>query len=281
MKEVYFIMNNENNFIFKNFVYLNTDFLESFIAQKYKGFPKEMQSTSSLEHTEEMDGEKVTTSAISKGEIGVPIFGVAGEYTEENEGKQINKTDTESSQNVILKVQRDNMYNDFLTYLEYKNLLINDDATVSGKYIELTDVFYFIDFERIQKICDAYQAILNNGKEINDMTLDKIQEIKAKIDLLKEIIPFDALLYNQNFVILLDKEWLRVQKNHLGYIMDGKITVVGRVNKVLHMDNTITPTPNVINMLNKMQEYAMSLLHEIGILDSEKVNIVTPIAIYH
>lgn len=34
---------NLNDFQFNDYIFLNTDFLESFISQRYNGFPKEMQ----------------------------------------------------------------------------------------------------------------------------------------------------------------------------------------------------------------------------------------------
>lgn len=273
-------MRNNNKFYFDDFVFLNTDFLESFIAQKYKGFPKEMQDTESSEHTDDIEGERVEKETTIGGKIGTSSLGTDGSYKTRRISEQINEIDTKSTQNVILKVQKDNMYRDFFFYLRYNDLLADSSSMVSGKYIKLYDVFYFIDFDRIIKICDTYESVTNNNGQINGITNEEIQKIKNKANLLKEMIPFDALLYNEQVIVLIDKKWLRVQKDHLGYILNGEITIVGKINKVLEMNNTVS-VPNVINMLNKMQEYAMSLLYDLGLLNSDKVKIVTPIAIYH
>lgn len=48
-----------NDFLLKNFIFLDMDFLESFTAQKYKGFPTEMQTANILESATEENGEKI------------------------------------------------------------------------------------------------------------------------------------------------------------------------------------------------------------------------------
>lgn len=46
-----------------------------------------------------------------------------GTVTDVIEGSQKNQNNTETAQNVIVKVQRDNMYSKFYEYIEQKGLL--------------------------------------------------------------------------------------------------------------------------------------------------------------
>lgn len=87
-------------------------------------------------------------------------------------------------------------------------------------------------------------------------------------------------MFNQEFMVLIDKNWMRIKKEHLGFILDGEINIIGKVNKVFMPQNDDSSMPEVIKILNNIQGYALSLLHELGFLKSDNVYIVTPIAIY-
>lgn len=272
--------NRENNFPFKDFIYLNTSFLESFIAQKYKGFPKEMQATRILESSDEKIGEKSNSEDNIDGKLGAGILGVEGNVKTIIEGMQFNQNNTETAQNVVVKVQKDNMYHSFLTYIQQNDLLADVASPDLGKYIYLYDTFYYIDFERIQKLCDEeYRSIYHAyDNDSTEFSYEKFNEIRNKITLLKELIPFDALLYSGSYMVLIDKIWLRNKKEHLGYLLGGKVNIVGKVSKFLQTDNEM---PDVIRILNKIQEYTLSILRDLGFCISDKVYIISPIAIYH
>lgn len=272
--------NNKDNFQFKDFIYLNTNFLESFIAQKYKGFPKEMQAIRILESSDEKIGEKSNSEDSINGKIGTGLFGAEGNATTITEGMQFNQNNTETAQNVVVKVQKDNMYNSFFTYLQHNDLLTDTTNPDIEMYIRLHDTFYYVDFDRIQKLCDenyrcTYQSYDNNSTEFS---FERFDEIRNKITLLKELIPFDALLCNNDYIVLLDQIWLRNKKEHLGYLLGGKINIVGKVSKALQTDNEM---PDVIRILNMIQQCTLSMLHDLGFCVSDKVYIISPIAIYH
>lgn len=269
------------NFQFMDFIYLNTNILESFTAQKYKGFPKEMQAINIKEDSDEKIGEKENRESGIGGKLDAKFLGAEGNVKSTIEGMQFNHNITETAQNIMLKVQKDNMYARFFEYIQQKDLLIDAGSDPEiGMYINLHDVFYYIDFDRIQKLCQEkyrhiYESYDNNFAEFS---CDKLSNIRDKTILLQELIPFDALLYNGDHIILIDEIWLREKKEKLGYLLGGKIHVVGKVSKLLQMDNQM---PDVIKFLNKIQEHTLSLLQELGFEVSEKVYMISPIAIYH
>ena len=63
--------NKETNFQFKDFLYLNNYFLESYTAQKNNGFPKEIQRTRVDQKSNEEVGEKIDTEETLDEKIGV------------------------------------------------------------------------------------------------------------------------------------------------------------------------------------------------------------------
>ena len=272
--------NNANNFQFMDFIYLNTNFLESFTAQKYKGFPKELQATHILENSNENTREKANSEVNLNGKVGGGLLGVEGTVTDVIEGSQNNQNNTETAQNVIVKVQRDNMYSKFHEYIEQKGLLTDTSDPALKKYISLSDMFYYIDFERIQKLCDeTYRNIYSQyDSESDRFSSEKFSEIRSKIALLKELIPYDALLCNNKYIVLIDKDWLKIPKEHLGYVLGGEITVVGKVSKCIQASDTM---PTIIEILNKIQEFTIKMLKDIGFDVADRVYMISPIAIYH
>ena len=77
---------NLNDFQFNDYIFLNTDFLESFVSQRYNGFPKEMQILMGAEYALSYNGEKTTTEADIGANVGFGPFGGNGTYKESNEG---------------------------------------------------------------------------------------------------------------------------------------------------------------------------------------------------
>lgn len=203
-----------------------------------------------------------------------------GTVTDVIEGSQNNQNNTETAQNVIVKVQRDNMYSKFHEYIEQKGLLTDTSDPALKKYISLSDMFYYIDFERIQKLCDeTYRNIYSQyDSESDRFSSEKFSEIRSKIALLKELIPYDALLCNNKYIVLIDKDWLKIPKEHLGYVLGGEITVVGKVSKCIQASDTM---PTIIEILNKIQEFTIKMLKDIGFDVADRVYMISPIAIYH
>lgn len=272
-----------NDFQFNDYIFLNTDFLESFVSQRYNGFPKEMQILMGAEYASSYNGAKKTTGANAGAKIGNDFLGGHGTYGETNEGEQFNQSNTETSQNIISKLQKDNMFNDFVEYIKPKEITSPSSLeTVLGSYVKLCAAFCYMDFERIHKLCDEKyrKTFYENSENKKDFSYESFCDIKEKIAFLQDLIPFDAVMFNQDFMILIDKNWMRIKKEHLGFILDGKINIIGKVNKVFEPQNDDPSTPKVIKILNNIQEYTLSLLNELGFLKSDNVCIVTPIAIY-
>lgn len=206
----------ETGFQFKDFLYLNYNFLESFIAQKYRGFPKEKQGTRVNQQSNEEVGEKIDNEETLEENFEITSADLIGKSKTTKSGKQFNQNNIETSQNVLVKVEKDNMYDDFIGYVE-ENDLFTDIANLNiGKYINLYESFYYIDFDRIQKLCNEdYLSIYQSNINSADFTAEKFYEIRNKVALLKELIPFEAILYNKNYIVLIDKLWIRTEKEYL------------------------------------------------------------------
>lgn len=288
----------------KNFMYLNMDFLESFMAQNNDGFPEkeEMEENHSHAETEEDEAAKVVTKLV--GEIGTDMgeqdnilipgnilktllssvlnVKLHGEKSVEIKEPIYRDEEIEAFRNIVIKRHGDDMYNKFDKYIKEEKLLAEKSKPEIGKYISLADDFFYFDFTRILNLYnEKYRQLYadNNSVEF-DFSLKNFEETRNKISFLKEILPFDAFLHRENLLVLIDKKWLRVKRKHIGYKFQGEIHVVGRIDKFVGTQNDKSGL-GVIDTLNKIQEVSLSMLYELGLLVSKEVYLITPIAIYY
>ncbi|MCM1500189.1 MAG: hypothetical protein NC124_17135 [Clostridium sp.] len=146
------------------------------------------------------------------------------------------------------------MFSSFFKYIQQNNLLTDAINPALEKYISMRDTFYYIDFDRIQKMCDENYRHICQAYDNNSTTFssDRFDEIRNKVSLLRELIPFDALLCNKDYSIVLEQIWLKNKKEHLGYLLGGEINIVGRVCKSLQVNDEM---PDVIRILNMRERF--------------------------
>lgn len=288
----------------KNFMYLNMDFLESFMAQNNDGFPEQEELEENRSHieTEEDEVAKVVTKLI--GEIGtgtgnqdnitIPsnilktllssVINVKlnGEKSVEIKEPVYSKEDIEAFRNVVIKKHKDDMFNKFYRYIGDEKLLVEESKLEIGKYISIMNDFFYFDFSRILNLYkeEYRQLYANNCSADFDFSFENFEKTRDKISFLKEMLPFDAFLHRENLLVLIDKKWLRIKKKHIGYKFQGKIHVIGRIDKFVEGQNDKSGL-GVIDTLNKIQEVSLSMLYELGLLVSKEVYLITPIAIYY
>ncbi len=271
--------NNENDFQFKDFLYLNYSFLESFTAQKHRGFPREKQGTSVKQVSKERIGNKIDNEETLGGKVGITSLGVTGSTTTTTSGKQLNQSNTETSQNTLIKVEKENMYDDFMEYVKKNHLFMDVSNPEVGKYIDLYEKFYYLDFDRIEKLCNEdYLTIYQSTINSDEFTDEKFKGIRNNVALLKTFFPCNAMLYKRDYIVLIDKSWIKIGPEYLGYLLGEKIHVAGKVSKLIYVDNDM---PYLIKVLNMIQKSVLSILHELGFDVSDKVFMILPIAIYH
>lgn len=288
----------------KNFIYLNMDFLESFMAQNNDGFPEQEELEENHSHTETEEDEVAKKITKLIGEIGtgngnqdsvsIPsnilntllssVLNVKlnGEKTVEIKEPTYSKEDVEAFRNVVIKKHKDDMYNEFYRYIKEEKLLVQESKLEIGKYISIMNDFFYFDFSRILNLYkEEYRQLYANNSSIDfDFSFENFETTRNKVSFLKEILPFDAFLHRENLLVLIDKKWLRVKRKHIGYKFQGEIHVVGRIDKFVGIHNDKSEL-GVIDTLNKIQEVSLSMLYELGLLVSKEVYLITPITIYY
>lgn len=267
----------------KNFMYLNMDFLESFMAQSNDGFPEQEEQEENHSHTEDEEDEKGKVAAKINGGLDAKIAKLNGDISVEIVDPIYRTTDVETVRNVIVKTHKDNMFNTFYQYIKDEKLLAEESKLEIGKYISITDDFFYFDFSRILSLYkEEYRQLYANNNSVDfDFLFENFEATREKVSFLKEILPFDAFLHRENLLVLIDKKWLRVKRKHIGYKFQGEIHVIGRIDKFVGDKNDNKNVLSVIDTLNKIQEVSLSMLYELGLLVSKELYLITPIAIYY
>ncbi|MCD2332895.1 DUF6414 family protein [Bacillus cereus] len=174
----------------KELIYLDKDFLHSFIAQTNDGLitskSTEMQEQRTETH-QEGTGAQARGFLEIQGDTGkfeVPLFlkSPSAKATMrlspgENHSESFSIADLEAGKEIISTQLHDNALNDFETYLDKEKLIFNIDNTSSslslqpGTYIKTTSTFTAMNFEVIEKMV---------GEKFIEILLYGVREQKEK-----------------------------------------------------------------------------------------------------
>ena len=266
----------------KEFFYLDTVLLESFLSQKDNGLITDI-------HEEEYDAHQTSVSimevAINAGiEAGLKIIANAmGNLNFSLKNGPITISDTESSRTTMDIKLADNIYDLFYKYIK-KTKILKKQADLSkldvGNYFEKKAAFHFVDFDRVQKLFSA-ELRTNYESKLDDSVLagKSIDELFNAIPFLKQTIPYNSFLYFDEMIVLLNPDCIRGDKNAVGYKFENEATILGKISKISPSKPSDTRSP-VNNALNEIQDYNLSQLHDFGFTSKKVKYIITPIAIY-
>lgn len=271
----------------KDYLYLNMDFLESFIAQIDGGY-NALQISDDTVGSKDIRGSKtftVETGIEGKlNEIIERLIKLDAEAKITTQSAPVYNIDTNLSKNVIIMKQRENILDRFIDYLgfdkpnSFVNSVCDDDI---GKYVALHTYFDYINFSRLGMLTNIdSDDFRENFSEGNGLMIEKLNIIKAKLPLLKTLFPFDTFLYARGIIVLINNDYLRDKKEEAGYKFNSMVKVIGTVNK-------LASTPRVASVpasatMDEIQIFTLSLLRELGFVheNDKEIYLVTPIAIY-
>lgn len=270
----------------KDYLYLNMDFLETFIAQIDGGY-NVLQISDDTRGDMRVHGTETATREsgidIKLNEILSYLIKFDGYFKATTQSAPTYNIDTQLSKNVIYMKQRENILDRFIEYFGIKkenavNILNEKNL---GKYVMLKKHFDYVNFSRLKTLLDVdmYDFYREQSNE-NAFPLDNIYKIKAKLPLLRKLFPFDTFLYANGVIVLINDKYLRDNKEQIGYKFNSDVTVIGIVNKLASEPKKDSVSASVT--MDKIQIATLSLLRELGFIhgNNEEIFFVTPIAIY-
>ena len=180
----------------RRFIYLDTDTLNSYIAQIYDGLVQTQETET--QSSQATDKQSEYTSDLGA-DADLKVFGKGIEGKMDFTYRHLKETsNTELISDVQTKLLHDNAFDQLMNYLNKNEHLSNHNI---GDFIEINDKFYIMDL-------DYYKKIFNDKKFLDFMKKsdrDKIQallKIQQDIELKQEGL---ILMKSRKFILILPK----------------------------------------------------------------------------
>ncbi|MEZ7758890.1 hypothetical protein O3796_08220 [Granulicatella adiacens] len=290
----------------RRFIYLDTETLNSYIAQIYDGLIKTNE-----ENTQQInESSKESSYSISpNAAIDFTLLGkgIEGKIEYIFKSLKANKDSTLINK-VETKMLHDNAFDLLINHINKHEDL--KDGNI-GEFIELFNSFFILDFlyykelfndanfinflidssmENIIKEIENEKSKLTTGtpnkkqiiKEIDNKlaAFRKEQESEYSnalklIDIITKIIPYQRVLCINDCIVTLSDEFIRDNIQMSSFKYGGKIKVFGYITNIIHK-NTDQNLPIFAEIINKINS---AILPEI--VNKDEVKIIHPIAIYY
>ena len=238
----------------KRFIYLDTNELNSYIAQIYNGL------TTSKEEEKEQSNEKnseIGTEIGAKGNVsgGIKSFLSLQGDIETGVSAKIDASNTQTIRDIETKVIHDETFDKFINFIEKNNLIVKENYKV-GNFIKhkssfevfdlnfFTDWFVkggFVDFlknnnekelrkkakEEIDKLSNSKaKNIKNSPQSIEKIIKEQMKEFSEQYDYIEEVInalksllPYEKIIMSDDFFIATSDEFFRDKPEMIGLNM--------------------------------------------------------------
>lgn len=294
----------------KQFLYLDTDIVNSIIAQAEKGIIT--QRTIEASESKNRNRRKVFSPKVNASVTGgfwkfveaKAQLEMSGEFEGVVSNGQVSK-------DVIEKVLHDAAFDEACKYIEIHDVKEGiQDFDEEGNYLKLWRNFTFIDLDYLENIFQigedsSLMKELSKGQiekkvsestnrkqrrdnkdkfnQLLDETIERsagqIDMLNSMIRLLKRLIPYNRLLLSKDgYIIPVDDKYFRIDSKYMGFKYGGSITCIGMVTNLIGEDFNPTDKDNVFE---KIQFSAHEALR--GLLPTKEKNlcVIHPIAIYY
>lgn len=297
----------------KQFLYLDTDIVNSIIAQSEKGLVQGI--------TQEHDDNKTKSKHVGGGAEGTgategSLFKLAKvEASLSIEGELWkNYSSSKTSRELISKVLHDAAFDIACTYISPKKIAFgtdNDDDY--GNYIELTRIFDFVDMEylenlfskngladflkktskekietEVSKATDGMnrEQLRTAGKMIksdlkklvadSDKQYDDVHDIVVAF---RQLMPYTRMLISSDgYLIPMEDKYFRIDPKNLGFKYGGEITCVGMITNIIGAD---TNPDDPKNLFATLQFKVNEILRTILPTEAENLCVIHPIAVFY
>ncbi len=292
----------------RRFIYLDTDTLNSYIAQIYDGLVQTQETETQSSQTTDKQSEHTSNLGA---DANLKVFGKGIEGKMDFTYRHLKDTsNTELISDVQTKLLHDNAFDQLVNYLNQNKLLSPQNI---GDFIEINDSFYIMDFDYYQKIFSNKEllnfikkeeegkkvaalkiqqdaALLVEGSNANEIkkhyqelsknvqkeiqtSYDTIRNI---IDMLITIVPYRRTLCISNNMVVLNDKYMRDTIDMASFKYGGKVKVLGYITNKIGNNAHTQNAPAFAQVGIKLNEMMLSFFT----LQSE-LNIVHPIAIYY
>lgn len=296
----------------KQFIYLDTDIVNSIIAQNQKGIvvQQTLSGTSTDNKSENtvtgISGDVRVSGSFFKMVEAVGNLGI-------NRNTDRGHSSTFSASDVIEKVLHDAAFDIAYEYINPNSIAMgNQEYDEEGNYILIKRYFDFVDLDYLEslfsqnglidflkkteevKLREEFENSINlnreqhrnNKSEINreikrliDLNNQQYDDARKIIEAFRIIIPYNRMLISSDgYLIPLDEQYFRINPKNLGFKYGGEITCVGMVTNIIGEETNPNDEDNIFATLQyTASEALLSLLPT----RENNVCVIHPIAIYY
>lgn len=293
----------------RRFIYLDTDTLNSYIAQIYDGLIQTQETETQASQTTDIQSERTSNLGA---DADLKIFGKGIEGKMDFTYRHLKDTsNAELISDVQTKLLHDNAFDQLMNYLTLNNLL--SDYNI-GNFVEINDEFYIMDLDYYKKIFGdkRFLDFIKKSERDKIETLFKIQQdneltqegtnsneikrkytalakstcaesdksfddIKDTIDILYTLVPYRRTLCIADNMVVLNDKYMRDNIDITSFKFGGKIKVLGYITNKIETDiNESSNIPPLAQVGISLNQIMLSFFGQ-----QASLNIVHPIAIYY
>lgn len=296
----------------RQFIYLDTDAVNSIVAQKEKGLVLETAS----EHENITGKDNTKTGNVSLGgsaEGGIWKFAQAQAELNATVGLESNRHSQTVLKEIATKTLHDAAFD--IAYEQIKSVYnINSENAHQGSFVELDEFFEFVDLEYFEYLFsednnflkffkqyqrEAFEASVaqkfpnsSNKEQQRKSEADRKKKLKEFIDkdnqeyekmfnavkAIRHIIPYKRMLISSNgYLMPLDDKYFRDNPQTVGFKHGSDVTCLGYITNVISERNT-SSSESVFSYLHHLvNQFLISILPTRG----RNLFVVHPIAIYY
>lgn len=296
----------------KQFLYLDTDTINSIIAQKEKGIVKGIKKENS---NSKENNNKEELGAAAGGQAEGALFKLAKAEGELNVNGRIalEHNYSNTSKEILEKTLHDASYDIAYDYIKPEIIDINNNEYDDyGNYVELKRVFDVIDIEHLSSLFSKNGVIdylkkltekeirdtINNeknkldreqlrqkNKEIDEKEKELIKQSTKNfddsaeiLDVFKKIFPYRRMLICEDgYLVPLEEKYFRVNPDTVGFMYGGEIICVGMISNIIGQDTQ----PNNDNVFSNLQFSLNEVLRNVLPTNEKNICVIKPIAVYY
>lgn len=299
----------------RQFLYLDTDIVNSIIAQQDKGLIDEITT----EKEQGTDKNRTMSAGIEgAGETGLSFLKLANVETKFNINGSIEGASSkhDTAKEIVAKTLHDAAFDIAYNAIKPVVLELGKGDPDPGEYTEMCRVFDFVDLnyldglfskeggvvnllnkkekEKIKRDADEIKkSSLNReqrrheGKKIVEQNVNELlkqcdkryDEIHEIIVALGRIIPFKRMLVSSDgYLIPTEDKFFRINPATLGFMYGGEIKCVGMVTNIIGKD---TDPEDKKNIFATLQFSVNEVLRQMLPTKEENIIVITPIAIFY
>lgn len=296
----------------RQFIYLDTDAVNSIVAQKEKGLVLETAS----EHENITGKDNTKTGNVSLGgsaEGGIWKFAQAQAELNATVGLESNRHSQTVLKEIATKTLHDAAFD--IAYEQIKSVYnINSENAHQGSFVELDEFFEFVDLEYFEYLFsednnflkfvkqaqrEEFEALVaqefpnsSNKEQQRKSESDRKKKLKEFIDkdnqeyekmfnavkAIRHIIPYKRMLISSNgYLMPLDDKYFRDNPQTVGFKHGSDVTCLGYITNVISERNTSSSESVFWYLHHLVNQFLISILPTRG----RNLFVVHPIAIYY